>query len=116
MALVVGVIIFPVLCKQTLVVKFVQKFLHYSNCQDDKGVLFAHVDDVLFAIDEQYLNSVVNPILEARFRISVQAASRSGGSFELLKRVHEFEPNYESLEISHLKQTYQTIFFKPLPG
>ena len=73
----------------------------YIKLPDDKGVLFAHVDDVLFAIDEQYLNSVVNPILEARFRISVQTASRSGGSFELLKRVHEFEPNYESLEISH---------------
>ena len=80
---------------------------------DDKGVLFAHVDDVLFAIDEQYLNSVANPILEARFRISVQTASRSGGSFEFLKRVHEFEPNYESLEISHdgkhIKQFLQTF-------
>ena len=80
---------------------------------DDKGFLLAHVDDVLFAIDEQYLNSVVKPILEARFRISLQTASRSGGSFEFLKRVHEFEPNYESLEISHeskhIKQAFQTF-------
>ena len=80
---------------------------------DDKGFLLAHVDDVLFAIDEQYLNSVVKPILAARFRISLQTASRSGGSFEFLKRVHEFEPNYESMEISHeskhIKQVFQTF-------
>ena len=72
-----------------------------------------HVDDVLFAIDKQYLNSVVKPILEVCFRISLQTASRSGGSFEFLKRVHEFEPNYESLEISHeskhIKQVFQTF-------
>ena len=37
MALVVGMIIFQVLCKQTWVVRFVQKFLHYSNCQMTKG-------------------------------------------------------------------------------
>ena len=34
---VVGTIIFQVLCKQTWVVRFVQKFLHYSNCQMTKG-------------------------------------------------------------------------------
>ena len=82
---------------------------------DDKGVLFAHVDDVLFAIDEQYLNSVANPILEARFRISVQTASRSGGSFEFLKRVHEFEPNYVTGN-QPWQQTYQTIFTNLYPG
>ena len=79
---------------------------------DDKGFLLVHVDDVLFAIDEQYLNNVVKSILEARFCISWQSASRSAGSFEFLKRVHEFEPNHESLEISHeskhIKQTFQT--------
>ena len=52
MALVVGMIIFQVLCKQSWVVNLCPIFFHYSNCPDDKGFLLAHVDDVLFAINE----------------------------------------------------------------
>ena len=52
MALVVGMIIFQVLCKQSWVVKFVPIFFSLFKLPDDKGFLLAHVDDVLFAINE----------------------------------------------------------------
>ena len=67
MALVVGMIIFQILCKQSWVVKFVPNFFSLFKLPDDKGFLLVHVDDVLFPINEQCLNRVVKPILELVF-------------------------------------------------
>ena len=67
MALVVGMIIFQVLCQQSWVVKFVHIFFSLFKLPHDQGFLLVHVDDVWCAINEQSLNTVAKPILDLVF-------------------------------------------------
>ena len=112
MALVVGMIIFQVLCKQTWVVRFVQKFLHYSNCQMTKGSCWR-----CFVCNRW---TVFEPRCEAHFGSSF--SHLLANCFEVRGFVWILEAWCMSLSptMSHwksaMKANISNKFFKPLPG
>ena len=78
---------------------------------DGGGVLLVHVDDVLFLADESYVRNKMITSLKSSFKLSMNFAPRTGGSFTFLTREHLVEQNYDSITIisenKHIKQAFQ---------
>ena len=76
------------------------------------GFILLHVDDVLFYMDETFLNSTVIPRLGKHVKMSLNFVPRTGGSVEFLKKQIVVEPNYVSLcivpETKHVKSAFNT--------
>ena len=74
------------------------------------GILLLHVDDVLFLMDQNFLETEFKARLNKHFKFSLSYAPRTGGSFEFLKKMFELSPGYEKLTIipqtKHIKQIY----------
>ena len=55
-------------------------------CNNDRGMMMIHVDDVMFAGETQYLKDVVLKKFQERFTISFEELGDNGTSISLLKR------------------------------
>ena len=76
------------------------------------GFILLHVDDVLFYVDEVFLNCTVIPRLGKHVKMSLNFVPRTGGSVEFLKKHIVVEANYASLcivpENKHIKSAFNT--------
>ena len=76
------------------------------------GFILLHVDDVLFYVDETFLNTTVIPQLGKHVKMSLNFVPRTGGSVEFLKKQIVVEANYTSLcivpENKHIKSAFNT--------
>ena len=79
---------------------------------EGKGFLLIHVDDVLFYLDQKFLEDEFLVKLRAQFKMSVNFVPRTGGCFEFLKKSFEIEKDYQKItihpETKHIKQIYET--------
>lgn len=75
------------------------------------GILLAHVDDILFLLNQNYLEQKFLPVIREEFKVQVEFAARTGGSFEFLKRLHVVDENYEKVTIypcsKHIKKCFE---------
>lgn len=65
----------------------------------DKGFLLARVDDILFFMDQSFLENTFIPKLKEKFKMVVNYVTRSGGSFEFLKKTFEMERDYKKITV-----------------
>ena len=87
----------------------------------DHGALLLHVDDVLFALDEEFVQGDFQEKLNKRYKFTLDyAPRRTGGSFEFLKKVFEIDPDYEKMtihpgtkHIRHAHERYTKLNGKP---
>ncbi len=79
---------------------------------EGKGFLLIHVDDVMFYMDQQFLEEEFLVRLRAQFKMAVSFVPRTGGCFEFLKKSFEIEKDYQKItihpETKHIKQIYET--------
>ena len=85
------------------------------------GALLLHVDDVLFALDEEFVKVELQEKLNKHYKFTLDyAPRRTGGSFEFLKKVFEIDPDYEKMtihpetkHIRHAHEQYTKLNGKP---
>ena len=78
----------------------------------DHGALLLHVDDVLFALDEEFVKGEFQEKLNKHYKFTLDyAPRRTGGSFEFLKKVFEIDPDYEKMtihpETKHIRYAHE---------
>lgn len=78
----------------------------------DKGFFLVHVGDILFFMDQSFLENTFIPKLKEKFKMVVIYVTRSGGSFDFLKKTFEMERDYKKItihpETKHVRQVYDT--------
>ena len=87
----------------------------------DHGALLLHVDDVLFALDEEFVEGEFQEKLNKHYKFTLDyAPRRTAGSFQFLKKVFEIDPDYEKMtihpetkHIRHAHEQYTKLNGKP---
>ena len=71
-------------------------FLDINPCLgrlDHKALLLIHVDDILFAGEQRYIDEDLLPAMRKSFEISSQYLTTPGSTFQFLRRTYEMTPN-----------------------